>query len=278
MQLRPWLTQLAKLALLRLQHLLACTLLVLAPSLPHAAEVNFDFLPQARFGTQLVAHWPGVQVRASGLLRVTTSRRRTLDRTIAGVWLIASARSGWSIPEVEDYLATLTVAMARCGIGLADTPLVLLGSFPSGADGAVHDDTWVRLQLLDGLAKQRAAARGTRFSQRSRLRGSAGAGLPLQQLVLFADRFSSPFAQASIGGFANFYKPLPHVIIARHDQRAEVFAPEWTLAHEFAHHLLGPAHDAPDSPTTIMASHSCAQCSFSVAQCERMRRQLPRPS
>ena len=137
-----------------------------------------------------------------------------------------------------EYVESLSRAFGRCNIEVARSPLVILENFYGDAEGEVDERTWDSGAHFDNLPKN------------------------LAWVVLFADRIKSPFAGASIGGRAVFNRRVAHVII------------KWTLPHELAHHLLGPEHDPPGTPATIMAAHSCSRCTFSVAQCERMREVL----
>ena len=115
----------------RLACLCAAILLVWSFALNNrsAFASGFDFAPDDRFGHTLSRWWAGSQVRASGWLRPMHRPLRATHR-IVDAWIVASARSGWSLPTIEEYVGTLAQAYARCDIELAPLPLVLLASFP----------------------------------------------------------------------------------------------------------------------------------------------------
>jgi len=226
--------------------------LFVALLLAHAIVSATEFVPDQRVADawRNLAHRasPSPTIATAGWLDAGGIHR--VEARIPPSWFVASTRSGWDVEAVVEYVESLSRAFGRCNIEVARSPLVILENFSGDAEGEVDERTWDSGVHFDNLPKN------------------------LAWVVLFADRIKSPFAGASIGGLAVFNRRVAHVIIARHDQFGRTYEPKWTLPHELAHHLLGPEHDPPATPATIMAAHSCSRCTFSVAQCERMREVL----
>ena len=175
---------------------------------------------------------------------------------IARLTYLVPAGSAWTKSDLVAFTRDVPDRFAACAIGFNEIRLVE-AKFPSGFSKTASfgpDD-------LQGLGHK-----------------LAGLGEAAGMTVLFIDTLENARSYADAGGVAFVEEDPPFAVISRKAASGRLLRPEQIVVHEIGH-LLGLGHvpaTTPDGTPNIDLMHprGCLHCSFSVPECEIMRKQV----
>jgi len=175
---------------------------------------------------------------------------------IARLTYLVPAGSAWTKSDLVAFTRDVPDRFAACAIGFDEIHLVE-ADFPAGfgttaSFGSVD---------LHGFGHK-----------------LAGLGASAGMTILFVDALENDPSYADAGGVAFVDADQPFAVIARKTVSGRLLRPEQIVAHEIGH-LLGLKHVPPTTPDgmpniDLMHPRGCLHCSFSLPECETMRKQV----
>jgi hypothetical protein len=154
-----------------------------------------------------------------------------------GVSIFSIADAGWTKAQVQKWTEQIPWRFAECGIKMGPVDITMI----EGADP--H-----------------------KLAQETKTSGP---------LIIFADKTGTDAFGRASGGVTIRRGGRSYAIIARRSPSGFRFSPEQTVTHELGH-ILGlahaPAKDLKGRPNVnLMQPRGCLYCSFTKAQCSKMR-------